>query len=97
MADARDLKSLVRKDMRVRLPPPAFQKGKNMAKLILDGLTADQAKHLADWFEGQGEQDCAFWLENQGVKSPLTDVCRQGGCFETIGDDTVLHCYTPRD
>lgn len=66
-----------------------------MAKLILDGLTKEQAKHLADWFEGEGEQHCNEWLQNQGIKSPLVDVRREGGCFEMIGDDTIVHCRTP--
>lgn len=45
-----------------------------MAKLILDNLSFEQALALADWFEGQGEQDCSIWLEEQNVKSPKVDV-----------------------
>lgn len=66
-----------------------------MAKLIFEGLTKEQAHHLADWFEGQGEQQCDEWLENQGVKSPVANVQREGGCTETVGEDTILYCRTP--
>jgi hypothetical protein len=44
-----------------------------MAKLILENLTAEQAETLADWFDGQGEQDCCIWFEDRGVKSPNVD------------------------
>jgi hypothetical protein len=27
------------------------------------GLTADQAKTLASWYEGQGEQDADIWFD----------------------------------
>ena len=28
-----------------------------MARVIFDGLTPEQANTLAEWYEGQGEQD----------------------------------------
>ena len=67
-----------------------------MAKLILEGLTVEQAKVLAEWFEEDGEQQCHVWFAALGVKSPVTNMKRDGGCFETIGDDTIVHCHTPR-
>ena len=65
-----------------------------MARLILEGLTPEQAKELGDWFEGQGEQDCAIWFECRDIPSPIADICRKGGCIETKGDDTILYCRT---
>ena len=65
-----------------------------MARLIIDGLTSEQAKELAHWFEGQGEQDCATWFECRDVSNPPTaDVQRKGGWMETNGDDTILYCH----
>ncbi len=37
-----------------------------MAKCIFENLSPEQAKVLAEWFEGQGEQDCEV-LENGNV------------------------------
>ncbi len=65
-----------------------------MARLILDGLTKKQAKALADWFEGQGEQDCAVWLEDRRVKCPHVDY--EKGWLEESGDDIIVHCHTPK-
>lgn len=48
-----------------------------MAKLIIDGLTMKQAKTLADWFEGQGEQDACEWFDINDVPAPMTDVQRK--------------------
>lgn len=67
-----------------------------MAKVIFDGLTPKQAKTLASWFEGQGEQDCGPWFDNCDVPPPLTDVHRAGGYSESLSNgDIVVHCYTP--
>jgi hypothetical protein len=41
-----------------------------MAKCIFDNLTSTQAIILAQWFEGQGEQDCIEWFYEQREKSP---------------------------
>lgn len=63
-----------------------------MARCIFENLTPQQAKVLADWFEGQGEQDCCIWFDNEGVKSPLTDVSRLGehGDFVTLDNGDVI-------
>lgn len=66
-----------------------------MARCIFDGLTIEQAKVLADWFEGQGEQDCVVWFDEEDVLPPLTDVAREDGFMEVVGDDVIVHCYTP--
>jgi len=58
-----------------------------MAKLILDDLTSEQVKTLADWFGEQGEQDCCIWFEEREVESPSVD--RK----ETLENgDIVLYC-----
>jgi hypothetical protein len=64
-----------------------------MAKCIFDNLTPEQAEVLADWFEGQGEQDCVVWFDDRDVKSPLTDCGRKGGYREILDNgDVVVHC-----
>lgn len=66
-----------------------------MAKLIIDGITENQAKVFAEWYEGQGEQDADFWFEinGNGEPAPLTDVRREGGYLEkTLDGDFVMHC-----
>tara|TARA_R110000765_G_scaffold338826_1_gene429016 strand:- start:960 stop:1154 length:195 start_codon:yes stop_codon:yes gene_type:complete len=45
-----------------------------MAKVIFDDLTMEQAKTLASWYSGQGEQDCAIWFEANGdIPVPYVD------------------------
>ncbi len=67
-----------------------------MAKCIFDNLTPEQAKILAGWFEGQGEQDCDVWFDVHGVEAPLTDVRRKGGYREILDNgDVIVHCRTP--
>jgi hypothetical protein len=65
-----------------------------VSRCIFDGLTPDQARVLAEWFEGAGEQDCGIWFAARGVPSPLTDVSRPGGFMEVRGDDVIVHCKT---
>jgi len=68
-----------------------------MARCIFENLTPKQAKVLAEWFEGQGEQDCAIWFDAQDTPSPLTDVQRKGGYREILPNgDVVVHCRTPK-
>jgi len=45
-----------------------------MARVIFEGLTKKQAKTLAEWYEGQGEQDADVWFDCKNVKTPMTDV-----------------------
>lgn len=63
-----------------------------MAKCTFENLTPEQAKILAEWYEGQGEQTSSEWFEESGIKSPLTDVTRPGGYKEVAenGDVTVF-------
>lgn len=64
-----------------------------MAKCIFENLTEKQAKILAEWFEGQGEQDCCVWFESRRVESPVTDVSRKGGYREILENgDVIVHC-----
>jgi len=47
-----------------------------MAKVVFENLTLEQAKTFASWFEGQGEQDCCVWFEENKVDAPLVDVVK---------------------
>jgi hypothetical protein len=38
-----------------------------MAKLIIECSSLAQAKVLAEWYEGAGEQSSDEWLENCGI------------------------------
>ena len=67
-----------------------------MARCIFENLSPDQAKVLADWFEGQGEQDCVVWFVDRNVPAPLTDVRHEGGYREVLDNgDVIVHCKTP--
>lgn len=64
-----------------------------MAKLIIEGITAKQAKELARWFEGQGEQDAVPWFEANDVECPMSDCSRKDGCIITDKNGNVtLYC-----
>ena len=63
-----------------------------MSRVIFENLTPEQTRTLADWFEGQGEQDCAAWFEIHEVKAPIVDV-ECGGCSETLSNgDVIVYC-----
>ena len=66
-----------------------------ICRLIFEGLTPLQAKTLAEWFEGQGEQDCGTWFEENDMISPRVDMEYPGGWMqiETNGD-VHLRCIT---
>ena len=68
-----------------------------MAKLIIDGLTPEQALTLSDWLEGAGEQDCQVWFEAREIPSPLVDVKPKNWrkVDKKTGDVTIC-CYTPK-
>jgi hypothetical protein len=44
-----------------------------MAKVTITNLTEEQATLLADWFIGQGEQDCEVWFDVNDCDSPVTE------------------------
>lgn len=68
-----------------------------MARCIFENLTPDQAKILASWFEGQGEQNCEIWFDEHDVKAPLTDVQHPGGYMEILENgDVIVYCKTPK-
>lgn len=54
------------------------------------GLTKKQAKILAEWYEGQGEQDASYWFEVAGVPTPITNCSRKGGYKEIDKDGNVI-------
>ncbi len=62
-------------------------------RLIIENLTMQQAVHLAQWFEGQGEQDCIPWFEEVGVRAPRVEVER-GGWLRQEGEDLILRTIT---
>lgn len=67
-----------------------------MAKCIFENLSTSQANILAEWFEGQGEQDCVVWFDENGIKAPMTDVRHKGGYKEILNNgDVIVHCRTP--
>lgn len=43
-----------------------------MARLILDGMTMEQAIELANYYEGHGEQVADEWMMEHGLRAPLT-------------------------
>lgn len=61
-------------------------------KLVIKGLTKKQAEILADWYDGQGEQDARIWFEETGEHVPLVDVARPGGCMKVKKKKVVLYC-----
>lgn len=63
-----------------------------MARVIIEGLTLEQAKAFADWYEGAGEQDACYWFDERNIKSPMTDVQRKGGFMEVKGEDVIVYC-----
>jgi hypothetical protein len=64
-----------------------------MAKCIFENLTPKQAKTLAEWFEGQGEQDCDVWFDAHDVETPFTDCQRKGGYKEVLKNgDVIVYC-----
>jgi hypothetical protein len=62
------------------------------ARVIFENLTLKQAKTLAHWYEGQGEQDADVWFDTQGVKTPMTDVAKEGGFMKINGNDVHVYC-----
>lgn len=59
----------------------------NFNKCVFINLSAEQAKVLADWFEGQGEQDCQVWFDDRGVPAPMTNVQHPEGYMGVMTHD----------
>ncbi len=68
-----------------------------MARLIFENLTKEQAIELAEWYEGQGEQDADEWFDCHGLYAPTTDCQRKGGFMEQRGDDIIVYTKTQSD
>ena len=58
-----------------------------MARCIFDNLTIEQARVLADWYEGQGEQDAQVWFEENDVETPFVE-----DVVEKIDGDVIVNC-----
>ena len=56
-----------------------------MARCTFENLTVEQAKTLAEWFEGQGEQDADMWFDINCVPTPWSD----GIEYDEAGNVTV--------
>lgn len=67
-----------------------------MARVIFDGLTIEQARQFAHWFEGQGEQDIVVWFECQDppIDPPRTNMKAKPRWMEEQGEDVIVHCCT---
>jgi hypothetical protein len=66
-----------------------------MAKLIFEGLTLNQAKALAEWFEGSGEQDAHNWFDDSAPEEEYVyaNVSRDDAEYIKVEGDTVtLFC-----
>ena len=66
-----------------------------MSKCIFENLTPKQAKTLANWFSGQGEQDCEVWFDEKGLPSPLSgkiEVIDVGHKTMLDQDDVIVYC-----
>ena len=73
------------------LKSTAFQRHTNVAKLIIDNLTMAQAKTLAEWYEGQGEQDANVWFDISGVPTPYVDV-HKGTNVNKVEETVTIFC-----
>lgn len=58
-----------------------------MARCIFENLTEEQAVTFAQWFDGQGEQDCDIWFDDREIKSPMT-----GKISKLENGDVVVTC-----
>ncbi len=66
-----------------------------MATCTFKNLTPDQAKTLAKWFSGAGEQDARFWFEqNCEDPVPIVESGREAIQQDENGDVTV-ETFTP--
>ncbi len=64
-----------------------------MAKCIFENLTKKQAKVLAEWYEGGGEQYADPWFEEHDIRAPLVDVARKGGYQKILKNgDVIVYC-----
>ena len=67
----------------------------NKVSCTFVNLTPAQAETLADWYEGQGEQEAGIWFEeNCEDRTPKTDCGRKGGPVEIDEDgNVVVYCH----
>ena len=63
-----------------------------MAKLIIENLTLEQAKELAHWYEGQGEQDAGVWFECQDKSAPSVDVSHKPSWIQIDDEVVTIWC-----
>lgn len=64
-----------------------------MAKLVFENITLEQANMLANWYEGQGEQEASMWFECQSeeIKAPITNMSKEGGWKQVKGETVTIH------
>ncbi len=61
-------------------------------KVVLKGLTKEQAKVFVDWYEGQGEQDADVWFEENGLEAPTVDTDRVSGWKKEKKNKIIVYC-----
>ncbi len=66
-----------------------------MAKLIFEGITLKQARELAYWFEGQGEQEAAEWFDIAHTPSPTTIAGPDWITIDEANEIITLQLTTP--
>lgn len=75
---------------------PGFSKSSsNNFKVVFDGFeTEEQAKAFASWYEGSGEQDSAYWLEDNSdlycVNVDMDKYHKQGGFKSNSNGEIVV-------
>lgn len=57
-----------------------------MATVLFTNLTFEQAKMLAEWYEGQGEQNADIWFDCNKVSTPFVNK------IEVHGDSIIVEC-----
>ena len=65
-----------------------------MARLIIDGMTLEQAKLLASYYSSFGEQSADDWMMEHDVHAPFVQYNHLGG-WKNIDEETeTVTIYT---
>lgn len=72
-----------------------YKHSQTMARLVFDNITMQQAQILADWYEGQGEQDAYTWfdVQGQGIRAPHANVHNKNWLkVDTVNEEVIMDC-----
>jgi hypothetical protein len=75
---------------------PGFSKSSTGSfKVVFDGFeTEEQAKAFASWYEGSGEQDASYWLEEHSdlycVNVDMNKYHQQGGFKSNTNGEIIV-------